>query len=124
MKLWEENLSRTRQRKPFTRHILRLAEKIGYKIHIHQKFSIKTVRQKLTDARTGKAAAQKEDASNRQKWLEEIAQEAQKDNLNTEWEVILKRMIEAARMKQLHLKITGIVRGGRSGLDYCLFGVN
>ena len=27
-------------------------------------------------------------------------------------------MIEAARMKQLHLKLTGIVRGGRSGFDY------
>ena len=76
------------------------------------------MRQKLSDARTKKTAAQKEDASNRQKWLEEIAQEAQKDSPNTEWEVILKRMIEAARMKQLHLKLTGIVRGGRSGLDY------
>ena len=27
-------------------------------------------------------------------------------------------MIEVARLKQLHLKLTGIVRGGRSGLDY------
>ena len=27
-------------------------------------------------------------------------------------------MIEAARMKQLHLKLTGILRGNRSGLDY------
>ena len=53
-----------------------------------------------------------------QKWLEDITQEAQKDSPNTEWEIILKRMIKAARMKQLHLKLTGIVRGGRSGLDY------
>ena len=72
VKLWEEILSQTRQRKPFTMHTLRLAEKIGYKIHIHQNFSIKTVRQKLTDARTKKTSAQKEDASNRQKWLEEF----------------------------------------------------
>ena len=76
------------------------------------------MRQKLSDARARKTAAQKEDASNRLKWLEEIAQEAQKDSRNTEWETILKQMIEAARMKQLHLKLTGIVCGSRSGLDY------
>ena len=45
-------------------------------------------------------------------------QEAQKDNPDTEWVVILKRIIEVARVKQLHLKLTGIVRGGLSGLDY------
>ena len=67
VKLWEEVLSRTRRHKPFTRHILRLVEKIGYKIHVHQKFGIKTVRQKLTDPRIKKTAAQKEDADNRQK---------------------------------------------------------
>ena len=51
---------------------VKLAEKVGVKLHAHQRFSLRTVRQKLSEATAKKREAQKDDANNRVKWFEEI----------------------------------------------------
>ena len=35
VKLWQEVLARTRVRRPFTSRTLKLAEKVGVKLHVH-----------------------------------------------------------------------------------------
>ena len=101
VKLWQEVLARICVRRPFTSRILKLTEKVGVKLHAHQHFSLRTVRQRLSQATEKKREAQKDDANNRVKWLGEISQEAALDHPNTEWQTILNRMAEAAKMKQL-----------------------
>ena len=118
VKLSQEVLARTRVRRLFIPLILKFAENVGVKLHARQRFSLRTVRQKLSKAAAKKREAQKDDANNRVKWLEEIAQEAALDHPNTEWQTILSRMVKAAKMKQLNMKLSGVFRRGRSGLDY------
>ena len=111
-------LARTQVQRPFTSRILKLAEKAGVQLHAHQRFSLRTARRKLSEATEKKREAQKDDANNRVKWLEEIAQEAALDHPNTEWQTILDRIVETAKMKQLNMKLSGVFRRGWSGLDY------
>ena len=118
VKLWQEVLYRTRHRHTFTKHILKLADTLKIYLGRHQKHGIKRIRQLLSAAMKKKKWAQKMDAESRVEWLEKLAKEAQEDYPTTEWETIMARMIAAAKARQVNLRLSGLMKGERSGLDY------
>ena len=73
---------------------------------------------KLSAAQIRKRCVTRDDGKRQAKWLEELALEFAIDHPTTEWEALLKQMINAARSKKVNRRHAYIMKGNRRGLDF------
>lgn len=115
---WKAVLSCKRRNSEYSSRIENLSATLKIPHGSYDSLTYKETRQKLAEASKTKRKLQKEDGEHRAKWLEELAKEAAIDKPDSDWEQILKKMISAARQRSVQRKLTTIMKGSRTGLDY------
>ena len=116
--LWKAILSCVRRKTAFSDRVGKLAQRMSVETEEYSAITHQQARAKLAAARKDKREIQRQDGEERAKWLEEIAQAAQLDQPDKEWEQLLKQMIHAARQRSIQRKVSSIMNPPHAKLDY------
>ena len=115
--LWKAVLSCVTRNVPLTEKVHKLSQRCGITVPPCESLTRKGVLRILSAAQIRKRCVIRDDGEHRAKWLEGLALEASIDNPNSEWESILKQMINAARSKRVNQQHSYIMKGERKRLQ-------
>ena len=116
--LWKAVLLCVTRNALLTEKIHKLSQRCGITVPPRESLTRKGVLRILSAAQIRKRCVIRDDGERCAKWLEGLALEASIDNPDSEWESILKQMINTARSKKVNQRPSYIMKGERKGLDY------
>jgi hypothetical protein len=109
---WRFIMQCIRSNIPYTQRIHNLAQYLEIEPNEYENVSMAFARKQLYITQQNQRDAIQSDSSNRQKWLEALADEIALDNPNTTKEAALRQMISVSSSKALNRTLTNIYKPG------------
>eukprot|EP01082_Thalassiosira_pseudonana_P016004 g13600.t1 g13600 contig9:10029-12311(+) len=117
-RFWQIVTSSKRRHMKVAPAALHLAETLQIPTDNLDDQSLTVCHRSLHEAAKRLRQVQRNDAEERLTWLEELAQEATRDDPSSDWQQILKRLVTATKTKALHRKLSAVLKPERVGMDH------
>eukprot|EP01082_Thalassiosira_pseudonana_P000262 g12.t1 g12 contig1:28787-30398(-) len=117
-RFWRIVTSSKRRHSKVAPAALRLAETLQIPTDNLDDLRLAVCHRNLHEAAKRLRQVQRNDAEERLKWLEDLAQEAMRDDPTSDWQQILKRLVTATKTKALHRKLSAVLKPERAGMDH------